>query len=154
MLEPRTAHSPCHSKLHNIMLFSLPRTSLPRLSCISRRWFSSTPRVASVSEYDHDSVFGIYNVILPHEPFVFGVSHIKPRQVPPSIPRPPYALQGPKRHSSLKPEPKLNADDGKIPLGSEEEEKMRRVCALARDVREFCADLVKVCLKHSKEETH
>ncbi|THU85496.1 methionyl aminopeptidase [Dendrothele bispora CBS 962.96] len=132
-------------------MFSLPR-NLPRFSCqnvlfhrCNLRHFSSTRRASSSSESDHDAQFGVYSVILPQEPFVFGVTHIQPRQVPPSIPRPPYALQGPKRHALSKPKSRFcTSDDGKIRLGTEEEEKMRRAATLARDVREFCGGLVKV----------
>ena len=81
--------------------------------------------------------FGNYNVILPEEPFVFGVSHIQPlRPVPSHIERPYYASVPPTE------EPKGN---GKIELGGEEEAKLRDAASLARNVREFAGTLVKVC---------
>ena len=38
--------------------------------------------------------FGDYDIILPPEPYVWGVSHIHPRPVPDGIARPTYALRG------------------------------------------------------------
>ncbi|KAF8187210.1 methionyl aminopeptidase [Pholiota molesta] len=62
--------------------------------------------------------FGSYEVILPEEPFVFGVSHIRPREVPEHIPKPPYALTA----------------DGKIKLGGEAESRIRRQRYLSDDL--------------------
>jgi methionyl aminopeptidase len=82
-------------------------------------------------------VFGNYNIILPEEPFVFGVSHIQPlRPISSHIKRPSYASVPPTE------EPKGN---GKIELGGEEEAKLRDAARLARNVREFAGLLVKVC---------
>ncbi|KAJ7146328.1 methionyl aminopeptidase [Mycena epipterygia] len=78
--------------------------------------------------------FGSYAVILPDEPFVFGVSHITPRSVPEHIVKPPYAGGS----------PDLQDVDGKIQLGGEPERRVRAAAILARQVREFAGALVKV----------
>ncbi|KAJ4490660.1 methionyl aminopeptidase [Lentinula aciculospora] len=86
--------------------------------------------------------FGLYSVILPEEPFVFGVSHIKPRAVPNHIIRPLYArsglISGKDMHNDVEDA------DGKLPLGGDPERKLRSVASLARDVREYAGSLVKV----------
>ncbi|KAH9939306.1 methionine aminopeptidase [Epithele typhae] len=46
------------------------------------------PDTAALSE--HDLRFGFYDIILPEEPYMWGTSHILPRNVLPQIPRPPY----------------------------------------------------------------
>jgi methionyl aminopeptidase len=88
--------------------------------------------------------FGQYSVILPPEPFVFGVSHIKPRDVPGDIIKPPYVfnngnetLEGASKPESI------------IELGGEAESLLRRAAILAKRVREFAGSLVKVsCLSY------
>lgn len=95
---------------------------------------------AAIAEEALEDSFGLYSVILPDEPFVFGVSHIKPRDVPSHIIRPPYALSD---SSQERPDPE--DADGRIPLGSEAERKLRNAASLARDVREYAGRLVKVC---------
>jgi methionyl aminopeptidase len=92
---------------------------------------------ADLSELDDES-FGIYSVILPPEPFVFGVSHIAQRPVPPHILRPPYVTPS----SSAKPT--SNSGDGRIQLGSSGERRLRSAARLARDVLEYAGTLVKV----------
>ncbi|KAJ6541778.1 methionyl aminopeptidase [Mycena capillaripes] len=77
---------------------------------------------------------GSYAVILPEEPFIFGVSHITPRSVPHHILRPEYA-GGP---------PNLQDVDGKVQLGGDAERCLRAAATLARNVREFAGTLVKV----------
>ncbi|KAJ7292720.1 peptidase M24, structural domain-containing protein [Mycena rebaudengoi] len=77
--------------------------------------------------------FGEYSVILPAEPFVFGVSHITPRTVPKNIAKPPYA------GGSAVPQDV----DGKIQLGGDAERRVRAAATLARKVREFAGTLVK-----------
>ncbi|KIK64237.1 hypothetical protein GYMLUDRAFT_161835 [Collybiopsis luxurians FD-317 M1] len=84
--------------------------------------------------------FGYYSVILPDEPFVFGVSHIKPRNVPDHIKRPPYALNGSSKDIQEGAEDRA----GKIPLGGDAEQKLRSAASLAREVREYAGSLVKV----------
>ncbi|KAJ6520405.1 methionyl aminopeptidase [Mycena sanguinolenta] len=73
-------------------------------------------------------------VILPDEPFVFGVSHITPRSVPRRISRPQYAGGSPTRHEDV---------DGKVQLGGDAERRLRAAAKLARDVREFAGTLAK-----------
>ncbi|EEB91819.1 hypothetical protein MPER_09763 [Moniliophthora perniciosa FA553] len=90
------------------------------------------------NEVDDDAFnFGSYSVILPEEPYVFGVSHIKTREVLETIQRPPYAM----KIKSARKRPKQEA---KITLGGEEEEKLRASSRLAKNVREFAGSLVKV----------
>lgn len=87
---------------------------------------------------------GIYDVILPSEPHVFGTSHIKPRPVPPSILRPPYIQERSEEGAPYPPERYLG--DGRIELGSEEEEKLRAAARLAKRTVDFAGSLVKVRL--------
>ncbi|KAE9399711.1 methionine aminopeptidase [Gymnopus androsaceus JB14] len=89
-----------------------------------------------------DDDFGLYSVILPEEPFVFGVSHIKPRDVASHIIRPHYALPGSLKQDIRKID--VEDADGRIPLGSEAERKLRSAASLAKDVREYAGTLVKV----------
>ncbi|KAJ4490664.1 methionine aminopeptidase [Lentinula aciculospora] len=93
-------------------------------------------------DYGDKDDFGLYSVILPEEPFVFGVSHIKPRAVPNHIIRPLYArsnlLSGKDMHNDVEDA------DGKFPLGGDPERKLRSVASLTRDVREYAGSLVKV----------
>lgn len=98
-----------------------------RLCKFSRcsRYFSS----AAVAED-----FGDYSIILPQEPFVFGTSHIQPRAVPDHIARPSY----------------IKDDASRITLGTHEEIKMREAGRLARKVKEFARNLVKVCQSRSQ----
>ncbi|KAF8806238.1 methionyl aminopeptidase [Phlegmacium glaucopus] len=79
--------------------------------------------------------FGSYDVILPAEPFIFGIHHIQPRVVPDHIVKPPYA-----RSSSAPP----TENSGKIKLGGEVELKLREAALLAKKVREFASNQVKV----------
>lgn len=83
--------------------------------------------------------FGNYSIILPPEPFVFGVSHIKPRQVPDGIIKPPYVhnngnetLEGANKPESI------------VELGGEAELRLRNAAKLAKKVREYAGSLVKV----------
>ncbi len=84
--------------------------------------------------------FGTYSVILPPEPFIFGVSHIPQRPVPSHIARPSYAT--PSAHG--RPNPCVSSDDGRIQLGSTGEWRLRRAAQLAREVLEYAGTLVKV----------
>ncbi|KAI0731861.1 methionine aminopeptidase [Fomitopsis betulina] len=101
--------------------------------CNTRRTFSSGGHTASEDEEDYD--FGSFEVILPEEPYVWGVSHIKPRSVPPHIARPPYA-RGKPVHTPLR--------DKLIQLGNEDEQRLRGAARLARDVLRFAGSLVEV----------
>lgn len=108
------------------------------------RSVSSTPgkrdTVARGEESDTselDAEVGSYSVILPPEPFVFGVSHISQRPVPSRIARPPYAI------TSARSQP-VPSGDGRIQLGSPAELRLRRAAQLAREVLEYAGTLVKV----------
>ncbi|CAA7259440.1 unnamed protein product [Cyclocybe aegerita] len=83
--------------------------------------------------------FGEYSIILPEEPFVFGVSHIRPRTVPAHIKKPPYALPGGEQAFGI---PKQNS--GKIPLGGLEESLLEQAGSLAKKVRQFAGIQVKI----------
>ena len=85
-----------------------------------------------------------YSVILPTEPFVFGVSHIQPRSVPDHIVKPPYA-----RGIPVPTEVNPLQESGKIELGGEAELKIREAALLAKKVREFAGTQVKVRLRFS-----
>ena len=88
-----------------------------------------------------------YNIILPAEPYVWGVSHIQPRLVPDHIVKPPYA-----RGISVPTEEIPPQDRGMIELGGEAELKIREAALLARKVREFAGTQVKVRLRPPKSE--
>lgn len=84
--------------------------------------------------------FGDYSIVLPSEPFVFGVSHIVPREVPKRIARPHYATEA-----------ALSGSEGSSPplerrlvLGGEEEFHIREAAKLAKKVRDYAGTLVKV----------
>jgi hypothetical protein len=93
-----------------------------------------------ISEPDADEDFGNYSVILPPEPFVFGVSHIPQRPVPSHIQRPPYLTSSAQDSLVLKG----SSSDGRIPLGGFEEWRLRQAARLAREVLEYAGTLVKV----------
>ncbi|KAH9060997.1 methionyl aminopeptidase [Lactarius vividus] len=95
---------------------------------------------ADISELD-DEFFGIYSVILPPEPFVFGVSHITQRPVPPHIPRPPYVTPSSRPHGRGVTS---TSGDGRIQPGSSGERRLRSAARLARNVLEYAGTLVKV----------
>ena len=105
-------------------------------------------RTLSTHPPDEEASFGIYNVILPEEPFVWGVSHITLRTVPSSIERPQYARMHPNDRPTSSPRSGrsqgLFKDSNRIRLGSEEETKLRASAKLARNVREFAGTLVRV----------
>ena len=121
----------------------LRRTLWTRHSLIS-----NGPRFFSTRVLDEESSFGNYSVILPKEPFVWGVSHISPRPVPSNIRRPPYARTRAEDqhtlHASTEHSREPYKDDNRIRLGSEEETKLRASSKLARKVREFAGTLVRV----------
>ena len=86
---------------------------------------------------------GDYSVVLPKEPFVLGVSHIVPRPVPVHISRPPYIKGG----RPILDDPKSGdpyEGDGRIVLGSPEEQSLRKAALLARDALNYAATLTKV----------
>lgn len=91
-----------------------------------------------------------YNVILPTEPFVFGVHHIQARVVPDHILRPSYACGIP-APAAIEIPPQ---ESGKIELGGDAELKTREAALLAKKVREFASTQVKVrcCFVHSRKD--
>ncbi|GLB34284.1 putative removes the N-terminal methionine from nascent proteins [Lyophyllum shimeji] len=123
--------------------------------CPWPHWIAALPRTGHeegcVIETKHEKFrlplrkkedFGTYSIILPTEPFVFGVSHITPRTVPEHIVRPHYAVQGyteAERDGGLEP-----PFAEKIVLGGEAESRLRAAARLARKVREYAGQLVKV----------
>lgn len=93
--------------------------------------------------YSTQQLPGDYSVVLPKEPFVWGVSHITPRPVPIHIPRPPYI----KGDRPILDDPKhgeLCDGDGRVVLGSPEEELLRKAALLARDALNYASTLAKV----------
>jgi len=91
--------------------------------------------------------FGTYSVVLPPEPFVFGISHIPLRPIPAHIPRPPYvvtpSIHGDSTHAGGGSS-STSTSDGRIQLGSLGEQRLRRAASLAREVLEYAGTLVKV----------
>ena len=109
------------------------------------------PRRSRSSSHGPPEDFGDYSVILPPEPFVFGVSHITPRIVPEGIPRPPYASHT--RSSQIEDEPSNGEPyegDGRIDLGGVAESRVRDVAKLAKRVRNYAGTLVQVSYLHSQ----
>lgn len=88
--------------------------------------------------------FGHYSIILPPEPFIFGVSHIKPREVPRDIEKPPYIF-----NNGNELQEGVNKPESIIELGGEAESRLRKVAQLASRVREFAGSLVKVIFSFS-----
>lgn len=90
---------------------------------------------------DEQYDFGYYDVILPKEPFVWGVSHIHPRALPAHIQRPSYAVSensaGTQSSHTIVPARKL-AD-----LTGENNARLRRAASLGREVLEYAGSLVK-----------
>ncbi|KXN89007.1 Methionine aminopeptidase 1D, chloroplastic/mitochondrial [Leucoagaricus sp. SymC.cos] len=116
--------------------FSLTHRSIKTSSFLRK----SSLNAAAEEEYLPDGVddFGNYSVILPEEPFVFGVSHIKPRDVPGHIIKPPYVLNN--GNETLEG---TNKPESIIELGGEAEVRLRGAAQLAMKVREFAGSLVR-----------
>ncbi|PFH44865.1 hypothetical protein AMATHDRAFT_72164 [Amanita thiersii Skay4041] len=105
--------------------------------------------------YDIVPDFGIYSVILPPEPIVFGVEHIKPlRSVPSHIAHPAYAAQvlgGSVGGGTASERTNATATGGltsllprpKIALGTLAETRIRAAANLAKRTREYGGSLVK-----------
>ncbi|KAJ7757554.1 methionyl aminopeptidase [Mycena metata] len=72
-----------------------------------------------------------FSVILPEEPFIYGVSHIKPRIVPEHIPRPHYAGGSPTVIQDV---------DGKVQLGGDAERSVRAAAKLAKNCQRVCGN--------------
>lgn len=117
---------------------------IPRLRGF-RSFHPSHSRLSLTTDVrDECAAFGSYSVILPDEPFAWGVSHIKPRHVPPHIPRPLYARRyrsGQETEDADIQEP--YEGNGRIQLHTEEETKLRESAQLASKVREYAKDLVR-----------
>jgi len=135
-------------KLHPYGLStSLSRHHLPgHLGPIRSRAFTPQRHGTVTDDEESDIIepdaeyFGNYSVILPPEPFVFGVSHIPRRPVPSHIPRPPYLTSSAHDHLTLNG----SSSDGRIRLDSSEERRLRRAARLAREVLEYAGTLVQV----------
>lgn len=119
------------NRLRSWLVLTQNFTIKHQLRLAQSRSYQSTRR----SNLEREDVQGVYNVILPAEPFVFGVDHIQPRAVPDHIARPPYARTG----SSVPLQ-----DNEKINLGGESELRIREAALLAKKVREFAGTQVKV----------
>jgi len=70
---------------------------------------------------------------------MFGVSHIKHREVPRDIEKPPYIFNN---GNELQEE--VNKPESMIELGGEAKSRLRKVAPLAGRVRKFAVSLVKV----------
>lgn len=116
-----------------------PTTTGRTLASQIPRFHPHAKRFSTTVEEEPFVDFGNYEVILPEEPFVFGVSHIRPRAVPEHIPKPPYALK-----ADGMPDRTPRANLGKVKLGGEAESRIRKAAALAKKVREFAGNQVKV----------
>lgn len=135
----------------------------------AKRYFWAT----SVRKNDDEDVEiedpGLYEVILPPDPPIWGVSHIKPRTVPDSTPKPPYVARrrvGEGRLGNSSSGNTADADatqailddekvisnfnhdpytgDGRIKIGSEDEKRIRRAGSLAKRVLRMAGKLVRV----------
>jgi methionyl aminopeptidase len=109
---------------------------------VRTRWHNISIASSSLSSATLPN-FGDYDIILPPEPYIFGVSHIVPRTVPNQIVRPQYAKrQGCRVSNSIAPG--LCEGDGPIALASEDESCLRKAARLAKRVRNYASTLTKV----------
>lgn len=136
----------------------------------AKRYFWASP----VRKYGEEDVEiedpGLYEVILPPDPPIWGVSHLKPRVVPDSIPKPSYVIRSRIGNSGVgdassgsaadvdapqailiddeKVLSNFNHDpytgDGRIKLGSDDEKRIRRAGNLANRVLRMAGKLVGV----------
>jgi len=126
-----------------MLLSNLQRRTLRPFARVSTRHRLHHPRrltkaAEALIQDAHD--FGNYDIILPEEPFVFGVSHITPRRVPEGILRPDYA------------KPEFSAENirnarnlvERITLGGEAEARQREAGMLARKALGCAGRLVQV----------
>jgi hypothetical protein len=125
----------------------------PRLRPVATsRSVSSTPNGTVPQDEENDTselgveFFGTYSVILPPEPFIFGVSHIPQRPVPSHIARPSYVTPSARGQS----DPCVSSGDGRIQLDGTGEWRLRRAAQLAREVLEYAGTLVKVSGWHRR----
>lgn len=119
--------------------FSLARRVVRHSARKHRRSLTDSSPLSSgsSSQLDNDDDFGYYDVILPEEPYVWGVSHIRPRAVPAHILKPSYAHTPSLAPDSL-PQRRL------VALTGEANERLRRAAKLASDVLAYAGSLVKV----------
>ncbi|KAF5333551.1 hypothetical protein D9611_002830 [Ephemerocybe angulata] len=110
-----------------------PRIVPKPMNHLQRHYTLSNPPAPEPEDDD----FGLYRVILPEEPFVFGTAHIPPRRMKSQVEWPPYA-------SGRELSPEELAFRGKIELGGKQEEGVREAAKLAKKVREYAGTLVKV----------
>lgn len=108
-----------------------------------KRYITTSPAFDSDESREVED-FGTYNVILPEEPFVWGVSHITRRPVPSHIVRPKYAVQLDPSTSSEIDHTQQYEGDGRIILGSIDEKRLRAAATLAKNVRKYAGSLVQV----------
>lgn len=92
---------------------------------------------------------GLYDIIMPEEPYQWGVAHITPHEVPPDITRPPYVKQVLEclrlgKDPSYVGESYDAAGDGRVGLGTDEELHLRKAARLAKQVLKYAGGLVKV----------
>ncbi|KAF8885803.1 peptidase M24, structural domain-containing protein [Infundibulicybe gibba] len=96
-----------------------------------------TPRGLATDAHDPEvEDFGNYSIILPPEPFIFGVDHIKPRRVPDHINKPAYV-----GITDYKEDYRLL---GTTISSGEAEESLRAAARLAKRVRQYAGSLVRV----------
>ncbi|KAG1786265.1 methionyl aminopeptidase [Suillus plorans] len=123
----------------------LPLLSRLRSAVVCRsylkRYITTSPAFDSDESREVED-FGTYNVILPEEPFVWGVSHITRRPVPSHIVRPKYAVQLDPPMSSEIDHTQQYEGDGRIILGSIDEKRLRAAATLAKNVRQYAGSLV------------
>lgn len=145
----RPSEKLCYQRRFSIVPKSFSAGTFKR----SRRLFSGAKLATSeLDGVDSSDDFGEYEIILPPDPPVWGVSHLTPRTVPADILRPPYARPGsgttPISSSAAVSEDPYHGDpyegDGRIELGGESEKKLRLSASLARRVLEVAEKLVKV----------
>jgi hypothetical protein len=124
---------------------------LPGRSGLMRSGISTHQHSGTLTSDEEDDVselgagmFGAYSVILPPEPFVFGVSHIPLRPIPAHIPRPSYVTPSIHGDSTHPGRGSSSTSDGRVQLGSLGEQRLRRAASLAREVLEYAGTLVKV----------
>ncbi|EJD01707.1 methionyl aminopeptidase [Fomitiporia mediterranea MF3/22] len=87
---------------------------------------------------------GDYEIILPPDPPVWGVRHIPIRHVSPHILRPSYAQEGKIVDESDRYHGDPYDGDGRIELGSKDEEQLRRASLLAKRTLVKASELVNV----------
>lgn len=142
----------------------------------TKRLFRTSHARKKVEEEDDIEIEdpGLYEVILPPDPPIWGVKHITPRTVPDTILKPPYVTRsrianrgkgsllastnGLLENVDAGPDSTVNDDentaanfnhdpysgDGRIKLGSEDEKRLRRAGHLAKRVLEMAGTLVRV----------